>query len=135
VLFTLSLHHHPEPAAALAEAERAAAPGGRVLVLEPAAEGEIQRFCGVFENEDHRLEAAQLALTRCGMRLVSEETFCTDWVFEGFQEAAGYAFAYYNHPEDPAKRRALRDFLGNKADRRPLVMHDTLRLACLCAEA
>lgn len=131
VLFTLSLHHHPDPDQALDEAARVLAPQGRVLVLEPAAEGEIQRFCNIFCNEDHRLERAEQALARTGLRTCSHDVFATDWLFEDFDAAARYAFDYYDHPEDPDKRAAMRAFLGPKSRLRPLPMTDTLRLTCL----
>ncbi|WP_243545148.1 class I SAM-dependent methyltransferase [Pseudodesulfovibrio tunisiensis] len=131
VLFTLSLHHHPDCLAALVEARRTMTRDGLILVLEPAMESEIQRFCGIFENEDHRLMAVEDALARCPLETISREVFTTHWMFTNFADAANYAFTYYNHPPDEDKRKSLRDFLGPKAHDAPIMMTDTLRLTCL----
>lgn len=131
VLFTLSLHHHPDCSAALSEARRVVTPGGMVLVLEPTVESEIQRFCTVFENENHRLREVEAALPGECLNTLSVETFSTAWEFTDFEDAANYAFTYYDHPPDEAKRQALRNFLGTKATDAPIRMTDTLRLNCL----
>ncbi|WP_054653177.1 class I SAM-dependent methyltransferase [Salidesulfovibrio brasiliensis] len=130
VLFTLSLHHHPDPSGALDEAARVTRSGGRILVLEPKPESEVQRFCNIFESEDHRLEAAVNALEQTALSRSGDEDFMTEWVFKGFEDAARYAFEYYNHPEDETKRQAMRTFLGDRAGDAALVMTDTLRLTC-----
>lgn len=130
VLFTLSLHHHPDPSSALVEAARVTRPGGRILVLEPKPESEVQRFCNIFESEDHRLEAAADALERTSLSLLGDGDFMTEWVFDGFEDAARYAFEYYDHPEDESKRQAMRAFLGDRTGNARLVMTDTLRLTC-----
>lgn len=131
VLFTLSLHHHPDTLAALAEARRILTDDGKVLVLEPTPESEIQQFCKAFEDEDHRLMAVEDALPRCPLDTTAKETFSTHWEFTDFADAADYAFTYYRHPPDADKREALRDFLGPKAHDAPIRMTDTLRLTSL----
>ena len=131
VLFTLSLHHHPDPADALNEAGRVLAPRGRVLVLEPEPDGEIQRLCNIFDNEDHLLERARSAVEQRGQGPLSRESFHTPWVFEDFDDVCRYAFGYYGCPSDAARREAMRAFLGPRAHDRPLRMTDRLRLDCL----
>ncbi len=131
VLFTLSLHHHRDPLAALRQSERSLAPQGRILVLEPAPQSQIQQLCRVFEDEDDRLEAVERVLHTSGLPVLSREEFQTEWIFDDFEEVADYAFSYYDHPADPDKRRAMRDFLGPRAEQRPLTLTDTLRLTCL----
>lgn len=135
VVFTLSLHHHPDPAAALIEAARVCAPGGRILALEPMAEGEIQRLCNAFENENHRLDAAEAALQISPFPTAAREIFDTHWVFTDFQAVVDYGYNYYHHPTaDTSKRDEIRAFLGPKADHTPLQLTDTLRLTCLVKE-
>lgn len=129
-LFTLSLHHHPDPALALKEAARVLRTNGRILVLEPKPESEIQRLCNIFENEDHRLHRAAKALSDTPLTLLDTEDFLTEWLFDDLNAVARYAFNYYNHPQDPAKRQAMRDFLGQRAEAVPVCMTDTLRLSC-----
>ena len=131
ILFTLSLHHHPHCLDALSEARRIVSSSGQVLVLEPTPESQIQRFCNIFVNEDHRLAAVEKALPRCDLEITSRECFTTYWEFSDFEDAANYAFTYYNHPPDKQKRQALENFLGTQAHDAPLTMTDTLRLTCL----
>lgn len=131
VLFSLSLHHHPDPAQALRQAGLLLGEDGRLLIVEPTPDSEIQRLCNVFENEDHRLEAAKEALAASDMRLVWQESFSTDWRFENLDEVERYAFSYYHHPPDASKSRSIRRFLGVKADHHPVAMRDTLRLSVL----
>lgn len=134
VLFTLSLHHHPGPLAALGQARVLLAPLGRILVLEPAPQSQIQQLCRVFEDEDDRLEAVERVVHTSGLPVLSRDVFQTEWIFEDFEEVADYAFSYYNHPADPDKRRAMRGFLGPQAGQQPLIMTDTLRLTCLSGQ-
>ncbi|WP_018124308.1 class I SAM-dependent methyltransferase [Desulfovibrio oxyclinae] len=131
VLFTLSLHHHPDSDHALAEACRLLRPGGRILVLEPCAESEIQRLCNIFENENHRLERALGTLAGRKDHCIATEHFETDWTFKDFEDVADYAFGYYGVKDNESQRRAMRDFLGQKGNDSPLGMTDTLRLNVL----
>lgn len=131
VLYSLSLHHHPDCLDALAEAQRVVVPGGVILVLEPTPESEIQRLCKVFEDEDHRLTAVEEALPRCGLEVLSREVFRTHWEFADFEDVAEYGFTYYDHPPDREKRGALREFLDSRVHDAPIRMTDTLRLTCL----
>lgn len=131
VLFTLSLHHHWDSLAALAEARRVLTGDGLILVIEPTPESEIQKFCKPFEDEDHKLIAVENALTRCPLETVSKETFQTHWEFTDFADATNHTFTYYNHPPDEDKRNALLNLLGPKAHEAPIRMLDTLRLTTL----
>jgi hypothetical protein len=102
-----------------------------ILILEPTIESEIQRFCKPFEDEDHKLIAVEETLARNPFDTISREVFNTHWEFTDFADAADYAFTYYGHPPDEDKRKALRDFLGRKAQNTPIRMTDTLRLTSL----
>jgi ubiquinone/menaquinone biosynthesis C-methylase UbiE len=135
VLFTLSLHHHPDPAAALVEAGKVLMPGGRILVLEPTPESEVQRLCNVFENEDRELATVERVLSRIRPEPLSKQTFQTRRTFKNFDDVADFGFNYYRQPPDPKKRQALRTFLGPKADSRPVEMTDTLRLTVVVSAA
>lgn len=131
VLFTLSLHHHPNVPVALKEAKRVLKPNGYVLVIEPTPESEIQRLCKPFEDEDDKLLAVEQALPRCCLEIISQKTFQTQWVFDDYEDVVNYPFAYYQHPHDEDKRSALLAFLGSKVQTKPIHMTDTLRLTCL----
>ena len=131
VLFTLSLHHHPDCLVALSEARRVVCSGGLVLVLEPTPESQIQRFCQAFEDEDHRLVTVEKALPQSNLKIISKERFNTCWEFTDLENAVNYAFTNYNHPPDMEKRKALEDFLSQQAQTVPIHMTDTLQLTCL----
>ncbi len=131
VLFTFSLHHHPDYLAALSEAGRVIPSGGQVLVLEPTPESEIQNFCKVFEDEDHCLIAVERTLPHCDLETIARDRFSTHWEFADFEDAASHFFNYYNYPPDKDKREALKDFLGPQAHAAPIQMTDTLMLTCL----
>ena len=65
VLFTLSLHHQ-DSRLALGEAGRVVAPGGRILVMEPAVDGEAQQLFHFFEDETAALSSDTAAGTLLG---------------------------------------------------------------------
>jgi hypothetical protein len=102
-----------------------------VLVLEPTPESQIQSFCRVFEDEDHRLAAAEKALHQSNLEITSKKRFHTYWEFTDFEDAANYAFSHYSHPPDREKRNALKSFLGQQAHAIPIHMTDTLQLTVL----
>jgi ubiquinone/menaquinone biosynthesis C-methylase UbiE len=133
VLFTLSLHHNPDPRTALAEAQRVLAARGDVLVLEPSPRGEIQRLCNVFNNEDRELMEAGRAVRSSGLNLAAQSSFSTRWIFKNADEVMDYAYGYYGADRDESRTRAMLDFLGGKAGDSPLEMSDTLVLSRLTA--
>lgn len=135
VLFTLSLHHHPDCLGALAEARRVVDRHGRVLVIEPTPQSEIQRLCTVFEDEDHRLDAVERTLPGHHLTIKAREQFVTHWEFTDFKDVTDYGFTYYDHPPDAEKEAALRTFLGPKANEAPIRLTDTLRLTVLSSDS
>lgn len=132
VLFTLSLHHQ-DSRLALAEAGRVLAPFGRILVMEPAVDGEAQQLFHFFEDETAALESAMAAIASSVLRVVQATQFEADWQFESKHEFSRYMFAYHDQTRDPDMEAALFRRLGSKAAVRPLVLQDKLNLLCLTA--
>lgn len=91
VLFTLSLHHQ-DSRLALKEARRVLTDGGRLLVLEPAADGELQQFFHLFNDESAALEAASRAIEQSGFRLEHHEIFEVSAEFESREDLCEYPF-------------------------------------------
>ena len=91
VLYFNALHHVPTHAmeAALAEAHRALVPGGRLLAVEPIAEGPVFELMRGVEDETAVRAAAEDALARAyggaGWRLVVRREYCAPVKYAGFQ--------------------------------------------------
>jgi ubiquinone/menaquinone biosynthesis C-methylase UbiE len=132
VLFTLSLHHQ-DSRLALKEAGRVVAPGGRILVLEPAVDGEAQQLFHFFEDETAALESAMAAIADSPLQIVQATEFEADWQFESKHEFSRYMFAYHDLNWNAQTEAGLFHQLGRKAADRPLVLKDKLKLLCLSA--
>ena len=103
-----ALHHVPDPRFALAEAARVVVPEGRIVVVEPLAEGSFFAALRPVEDETAIRAAAQAAIEaaiaagrfRClsDARFVRRETFADR---DAFLERVAAV--------DPARRVAIRD--------------------------
>jgi SAM-dependent methyltransferase len=91
LLYFNALHHVPadDLDAALAEAYRALKPGGRLLAVEPIAEGPLFELTRVVEDETAVRQAAEDALARAhggdGWRLVARQEYSAPVKYAGFQ--------------------------------------------------
>ena len=93
VIFTLSLHHQ-NSAAALAEAIRVIKPDGRILVVEPIAEGDVEQVFAVVHDENPATAAAREAIAQCSARVERAETFKASWVFDDETDLDRSIFAH-----------------------------------------
>jgi len=132
VLFTLSLHHQ-DSRLALSEASRVVTPSGRILVMEPAVDGEAQQLFHFFEDETAALKSAMAAIAASPLRVVKATQFEADWQFESKYEFSRYMFAYHDLNWNAQTEAGLFHQLGGKAADRPLVLKDKLKLLCLSA--
>ena len=132
VLFTLSLHHQ-DSRLALAEAGRVLTPGGRILVMEPAVDGEAQQLFHFFEDETVALQLAMAAIEGSPLRIMQATQFEADWQFESKHEFSRYMFAYHNLKWNAQTEAGLFRQLGPKAADQPLVLKDKLKLLRLTA--
>lgn len=130
LLFTLSLHHQ-DSRRALQEAGRVVRPDGRILVMEPAFDGEVQLLFHCFRDETPDLEAAQAALAASGLSVVKTTQFETVWEFPDKYEFSRYLFAYHDQVRNAAMETRLFRQIGDKADACPLVLKDRLKLMSL----
>lgn len=103
-----ALHHVParDLDAALAEAHRTLKPGGRLLAVEPIAEGPLFELTRVVEDETAVRQAADDALARAhagaGWRLVARREYSAPVKYAGFQ-----AFRDGLVKVDPARETAV----------------------------
>jgi len=130
LLFTLSLHHQ-DSRLALQEAGRVVRPDGRILVMEPAVDGEVQLLFHCFRDETPELEAAQAAIAASGLSVVEAMQFETDWEFPDKYAFSRYLFAYHDQVRNPAMETRLFRQIGEKVAACPLVLKDRLKLTAL----
>jgi len=76
ILFTLSLHHQ-DSSVALREAKRVLRDHGRVVILEPVNDGEIELVCNFFHNEAQVLQDALCAIDVSDFRGLSAPRYFT----------------------------------------------------------
>lgn len=91
VLFILSLHHQ-DSRTALREAHRVLVEEGRLIVLEPSPEGELQRFFHLFHDESGALVEAASALERSPFRLVERRRLEVTAAFDDQEDLCRYPF-------------------------------------------
>lgn len=127
VIFTLSLHHHPDPVRALAEADRVLRENGRVLVLEPEPESAVNRLFRVIHKEDHAYERAASAIDECVLGTQDHGTYRTLWNFADFEELVRHLYSYFDLEPDRYQVEVMGDIMGDRIRERPLKMEDSTR--------
>lgn len=130
VIFTLSLHHQ-NSAAALAEAIRVIKPDGRILVVEPIAEGDVEQVFAVVHDENPATAAAREAIAQCNARVERTETFEATWVFDDETDLCRSIFAHYGLPFSADTAQRIIALLGTKAQARPILLTDTMVIQSL----
>ncbi len=133
VVFSLSLHHHPDPDNALAQARRVLRERGRILVLEPMAESPINRLFRIIHDEDDAYERAVRAIDTCGLEMADRGTYESDWSFDDFEELVGHLFSYFDFGPEKSQIKAMEYMLGSTVKDRPLVLEDATRWWLLAA--
>lgn len=127
VVFSLSLHHHPNPANALSEARRILKDTGRILVLEPEAESPVNRLFRIIHDEDDAYGRAAEALEKCGARIEDRGSFTSTWQFENFGEMVAYLYSYFDLEPEPSQVSIMENTLGNRIEDCPLMVEDSTR--------
>jgi SAM-dependent methyltransferase len=127
VVFSLSLHHHPDPNKALLEAWRVLKEQGRILVLEPGSESPINRCFRIIHNEDEVYENAAAAVDICRAELAGSGSFISTWRFDDFEEMVEHLHSYFELETEEAQVRAMENILGSRARNCPLEVEDTTR--------
>ncbi|MBW2558030.1 MAG: class I SAM-dependent methyltransferase [Deltaproteobacteria bacterium] len=129
IIFTMSLHHHTDCALALREAHRTLKKDGMLVVLEPAVDGETQRFYHLFADETPAIERALGAINGSDFNLEQHEIFYKNWVFEAKEELYSYHFENYSSADyDAGIVSDMNKLLGEKINDKPVVLRDKLEI-------
>ena len=130
ILFTLSLHHQ-NSSMALREANRVLKDHGRVVILEPVNDGELEQVCNFFHDEAQALQKAFQAIEASDFEVERSEVFYTYWEFENEHELYEWLFTYYQKPFDNSLVVLIGEFLGNKAKSLPIILQDKIIIVSL----
>jgi ubiquinone/menaquinone biosynthesis C-methylase UbiE len=136
ILFTLSLHHQ-DSGVALREAKRVLRDYGRVVIVEPVNDGEIEQVCNFFQNEAQVLQDALRAIDASDFEVERSEVFYTYWEFENEHELYEWFFTYYQKPFDNNLMVLIGKLLGAKVKSSPIILQDKIRIVSLrkhCAQ-
>lgn len=130
VLFSLSLHHQ-NGEKALQQVKRVLAPGGKVLVVEPAVDSHMSQLGYIFEDESAELMKAIDQIKDSDFEVFSKSNVSTKWLFQDNHELYDWLFEYYNQQPTQDKLREIDSFLGDTKREKPITISDTLVLTQL----
>ena len=132
VLFTLSLHHQ-DSRLALKEAHRVLTANGQLVILEPAADGELTQFFNLFDDETDRLRNALKMIENSDFEIEQKETFCTIMSFDNQDELCSYPFSRDKIQPGDCDRiiETLQQLQGAITDVQPIHLHDKLHIFSL----
>jgi len=131
VIFTQSLHHHSDGRTALREAARVLKQDGRIVVIEPVNDGELERLLNLLDDETRVLANAQSAVRESGLLCDHSEVFFSRWIFDHKVALFQSLFAYYKRPYDRTIAARMADMLGGKLEETPIAIRDSLLVQVL----
>lgn len=136
VLFTLSLHHQSSRLA-LKEANRVLAEKGRLLILEPATDGELQQFFNLFADETNKIKEALKDIKKSDFRLDQQDTFNAKATFNNQDDLCDYHFDRKKISQGDTDRiiEKLNQFQPFSADYQPIHLNDKINIYLLTKEA
>ena len=130
VIFTLSLHHQNSQKA-IREAARVLKTGGRILVIEPVVEGEIEQVFAFLHNENNEKRDAQKSIIDSGLSIVDSEIFTAEWIFRNKDDLLQSVFQYYDMSFDYDIALKIINLIGNKIQSNPVILIDTMIIQSL----
>ena len=132
VIFILSLHHQ-NSRQALMEAHRVLTPAGRMIILEPFAEGEFQQFFHLFDDETDALTSAAHAIRYSQFDLIRHEVFAVPAEFDDLADL--YQYPFDQSPADDTGRAKilakLRQFRRDIKEGQAIQLFDTIHIYSL----
>ena len=130
VIFTLSLHHQ-DSHQALFEAKRVLKQEGKIIVVEPVEDGEVEKLFALLINENQEKKDAQTAIFNCGLQLSYTQLFLAEWKFENLEDFQRSPFVYYDMKYDPKVAEKMVELLGVKAKYVPISLEDKMTIQVL----
>lgn len=131
VIFTLSLHHHPNSKKALSEAKRVLGQNGIIIVVEPVRDGELEQVFAFVHNENTETLNAQNSIKNSDLSVIALDVFSSEWVFEDEDDLFQSLFGYYNMPISSNATDNITNFLGKKIKSKPIILKDKLIIQSL----
>jgi SAM-dependent methyltransferase len=120
IVFSMSLHHLPDPVAALRQASTLLLEEGRILIIEPEIDSQVTEIVSLVEpDEKMRIERAGIAVTACHLDLIAEEELKLSWHFDSFDDLCAHRKIV-----TPWQHLAARKFLGIKDGNAPVHLTD-----------
>ena len=126
LIYTLSLHHHQDPVAALMEAKRVVKNSGKIVIIEPCADGEVEKLFDIFHNEYDSKIFAQKAIDDSCLKIMSSEYFAATWIFDDADEICDYLSDYFKIFPDINIKYQVIDCLKDKSSNKPIVLEDRM---------
>jgi SAM-dependent methyltransferase len=130
VIFTLSLHHQNSKKA-IAEAARVLKADGKILVIEPVVDGEVERVFAFLHNENNEHGKVQQSIKDSRLLIVDAEVFTANWIFRDQNDLIQSLFHYYDKPFDPDIEHEIIALLGDKITSQPIVLIDSMIIQSL----
>jgi ubiquinone/menaquinone biosynthesis C-methylase UbiE len=130
VIFTLSLHHQNSKKA-IAEAARVLKADGKILVIEPVVDGEVERVFALLHNENDEHRKVQQSIKESRLSIADAEAFTAKWIFRDQEDLIHSLFQYYDMPFDPGIARKINSLVGDKIKSKPIVLVDSMIIQSL----
>lgn len=128
VLFSYSLHHQ-DCAKALAEAKRVLRPGGRILIVEPASDGEFTQFVSVFEKDEiTRIRKTLTYLISDRFKILRQDEYYVPYSFKDEHELYNYFMKNFMAVPDGRAVEKMAAILEDKIDNRPIIIKDRVNI-------
>lgn len=128
VLFSYSLHHQ-DCIKALAEAKRVLRQEGRILIVEPASDGEFTRFVSVFEKDEiTRIRKTLTYLISNRFKILRQDEYYVPYSFKDEYELYNYFMKNFMAVPDDSVVEKMAAILGDKIEDRPIIIKDRVNI-------
>lgn len=130
VLFTLSLHHQ-DASRAMTEAYRVLKEDGRVLVIEPTVDGEVERLFNMVEDETDDILRAAASIKTGPFNLEQSNIYFIEYEFVDRQELYQWIGDCFRTSLSSNITERMDGILGRRINNKPLVVQEKLSIVSL----